>query len=346
MTEHNTAGRHPDQVDSTAPHPLESVLEKPDFVLLTGSANQPLARSVAEYLNRTVYDSTTRRFDDGEIRVTIPENLRRRSVVIIQPTSPPLVNDYIMELLFMIDAAKRASSREITAILPYFGYARQDRKDQPRVPISAAVVAKAIEVAGADRVVTVDLHSEQSEGFISDPWDNVYGSYVLVPHLQKLGLQNIKFASPDAGGVTRAIKFARLMEVDEPPAFTFKRRDPDKPNVSQTMSLTGDVNGYNVVLVDDMIDTGGTIVQAAHKMIESGALSVRVVATHGIFSKDALKKIDNSPIETVTVTDTILQREDVIKHPKVKVVSVAPLLGEVIIRIQTGESISEGLILQ
>lgn len=308
------------------------------FVLLTGTANEQLARHIARILRKTV-DMPISQFSDGETRVHIPTNLRQKSVFIIQPTAPP-ANDHIMQLVFMIDAAKRASAREITAVISYFGYARQDRKEMPRVPISSSVVARMIEAAGADRIVTIDIHSEQQQGFVKVPWDNLYTSFALVPSIKKMHLKNLVVASPDKGGVVRATAFASFLKA-EGIAIVFKERDISLNNRSEALDMIGNSKGMNVLLVDDMIDTAGTISSAANLLRSKGAKSVRVAVAHGIFSGSALSKIEDSAIEEVLVTNTIQMRNEITKHRKITVVSVAPLLAEAIRRIQTGESLSE-----
>lgn len=308
-----------------------------NFVLLTGTANQPLAQKIAKHLRIDV-DMPISQFADGEIRVMIPHNLRQKSVFIINTTSTP-VNDHIMELVFMIDAAKRASAKEITAVVPYFGYSRQDRKEMPRVPISSSVVAQMIETAGADRIVTLDLHSEQQQGFVKRPWDNLYSSFALVPAIKKRKLTRLVVASPDKGGVVRATAFSGFLNA-KGLAIVFKERDVSVSNKSEALDMIGEVGGKDVLLVDDIIDTAGTIVSAANFLKERGARSIHVAAVHGLFSEPALSRIEQSAIEKLLITDTIHLKDEVAKHPKVVVVSVAPLLAEAIRRIQTGESIS------
>lgn len=326
----------------------EVVFNTDNFVLISGNANLPLARSVGEELQRivrgpiTLFEPVTS-FADGETRVRIPANLRRKHVVILQPTCPPTVDKNIIELLFMIDAAKRASAGEITVVTPYFGYARQDRKDLPRVPIGAAVVANMIRERGADRIVTMDIHSEQQQGFFDGPWDNLYASYSLLPAIEEEQLDNLVVVSPDAGGTRRAEKYAQALRATGI-ATVYKKRDLSVENKSQALAVMGDVKGKNVLLVDDVIDTAGTLTHAATLLKEQGAQKVYVAATHGLFSADALAKIANSPIDKVLVTDTIPHRQEVIQHPKIRIVSVAPLLAEAIKRIETGESISQDLI--
>lgn len=316
--------------------------DRKNFVLLTGSANEPLAKSIAKILKTTVSNPVSV-FSDGEIRVKIAPNLRRRHVFIIQPTASP-VNNNIMELLLMIDAAKRGSSSEIIVVMPYFGYARQDRKEMARVPISSAVIASMIENAGANRILTLDIHAEQEEGFIKGPWDNVYGSYSLLPAIKAKNLKNLVVVSPDKGGVSRATGYQRLLEAGNL-AIVYKERDINVNNKSETLAMIGDVDGKNVLIVDDMIDAGGTVVNAANYLKEKGAKRIFVSATHGLFSGDALGKISNSSIEKVIVTDSINHRQEVVKHPKIEIISVAPLLAEAIKRIETGDSISSLILL-
>jgi|SRR6185369_1125107 len=313
-----------------------------EFILLTGRANPKLAHAIGKKLGVAV-DEPVSSFADGEIRVRINSNVRRRMVVIVQPTSTP-ANDHIMELLFMIDAAKRASSSEVVVVLPYYGYSRQDRKEMSRVPISSSVVASLFMHAGADRILTLDIHSEQQEGFINKPWDNIFGSYSLIPEIKKRNLQNPVVAAPDKGGMVRATGYAKLLHVKEL-ALVYKERDIKLHDVSNTLAMIGEVEGKDVLIVDDMISTGGTIVNAANYIREKGAKSVRIAATHGLFSGDALQKISDSAIDEVIVTDSIAHREEVLKNSKITIVSVAPLLAEAINRIRTGESISKDLIL-
>jgi ribose-phosphate pyrophosphokinase len=249
-----------------------------------------------------------------------------------------------MELIFMIDAAKRSSAREVTVVVPYFGYSRQDRKEMPHVPISASVVAGMIMNAGADRVVTVDIHSEQQQGFVKGPWDNLYASYSLVPAILKKRLKDIVVASPDKGGMTRALGYARRLNAVGV-AVVYKERDVDVNNKSEALEMIGKVGGKDVLLVDDMIDTAGTIVNAANYIKHKGAKSVRAITTHGLFSGQALERLNKSAIDEIIMTDTIAQPEEVRKNKKITIVSVAPLLAEAIRRIETGESISKDLIL-
>ncbi len=315
---------------------------KESYVLLSGSANPKLAKDIAKILHQELHEPISI-FSDGEIRVKIPVNMRRKHVFIIQPTSNP-VNDHIMELVFLIDAAKRSSAREITVIVPYYGYARQDRKEMPRVPISSSLVAQFIQDAGADRIVTLDLHSEQQQGFTKIPWDNLFASYSFVPFLKAKKIKDMVVASPDKGGMTRATGYARRLGASGV-ALVYKERDIVVNNKSEAMEMIGVVEGKNVLLVDDMIDTGGTIVNAAKLIRSKGAKSIRAVVTHGLFSASALDKFKDSVFDEVIITDTIMQRPEVLAYKKITVISVAPLLAEAIRRIETGESISKDLIL-
>ena len=296
-----------------------------DFVLLTGTSNLDLAKKVANILDKKVYQ-TVSRFADGEIRVVIPENIRKRRVFIIQSTCPP-VDTNLMELLLMIDAARRASAKEITVIIPYFGYSRQDRKEQPRVPVSAALVADLIEHSGASRIVTVDIHSQQEQGFVKIPWDDLYASYSLVPVLKskfKNG-KNLVIASPDKGGVLRATAYAKLLGA-EAVAIVYKERDIKQKNISSSLDLIGDVKDKDVLLVDDMIDTAGTLIGAVEILHKRGAKSISAVATHGLFSPPGMERIKKSVLKQVFVTDTIPQKSS----GKIKVISVAKLLADAI----------------
>ncbi|MBI2597204.1 ribose-phosphate diphosphokinase [Candidatus Daviesbacteria bacterium] len=311
------------------------------FVLITGTANLKLAKDVAKILGQRVWETVTT-FADGEKRIIIPENLRKREVFIIQPTCPP-VDSSIIELFLIIDAAKRSSASEVTAIIPYFGYSRQDRKDRPRVPISASIMARLIEYAGADRILTIDIHSEQEPGFVEIPWDNLYSSYSLLPVLKERFPRNLVVASPDKNGVARATFYAELLKADGI-AIGFKERDTSQRNKSKVMDMIGNVKDKDVLLVDDMIDTGGTIVDAADLIQSRGAKSISVAATHGIFSDPAPQRIKVAPIDKIFITDTIPIRQDLLRSGKVVIISVAKLLAEAIGCIYNGDSMSEKLI--
>ena len=312
------------------------------FVLLTGTANLKLAQEVGKILGKNA-DETVTVFADGEKRIIIPENLRKRDVFIIQSTCPP-VDASIMELLLIIDAAKRSSASEISAIVPYFGYSRQDRKDRSRVPISAALVSGLIEYAGADRILTIDIHSEQEPGFVKIPWDNLYGSYSLLPELKKhFQSDNLVVASPDKGGVPKATFYAELLKA-EGIAIVFKERDVTKTNSSEALDMIGNVEGKDVLIVDDMIDTAGTICNAADLIKSKRAKSINVAITHGLFSDPSPKKLAEAPIDKIFVTDTVPIRKEMLENPCVTVVSVAKLLAEAIQYIYNGDSISGKLI--
>lgn len=311
------------------------------FVLLTGTANLKLAKEIGKILKKEVHE-TVSTFADGEKRIVIPENLRRRDVFIIQPTCPP-VNDNIMELFLIIDAAKRSSASEVSAIIPYFGYSRQDRKDRPRVPISASIIARLIEYSGADRIVTVDIHSEQEPGFVEIPWDNLYGSFSFLPELKKHFKSNLVVASPDKGGVPMATFYAELLDASGI-AIVFKERDVSKSNKSEALDMIGDVKGKDVLLVDDMIDTGGTICNAANLLKSRGASRVCAASTHGLFSNPALERIKQSALEQIFITDTVPLREEILENPNFKIISVASLLSEAIKCIYNGDSMSAKLI--
>lgn len=307
-------------------------------ILITGRSHVGLARDIAKLL-KVQLDEPITLFSDGEIRVRIPENLRRRQVFIIQSTFPN-VNDSIMELLFMIDAARRASAAEISLIIPYFGYSRQDRKEMPRVPISSSVVARTLEYNGASRILTVDIHSDQQLGFTKIPWDNMYASYALVPAILSEKLDDLVVASPDKGGLLRATGYSKLLNASGV-ALVYKERDIEVNNESKAMGMIGHVKGKNVLLVDDMLDTGGTIAHAAEYIKSQGAKSIRLAVTHALFSGDALKKLDSDAIDEVIITDTIVQRQEVLNNKKITVVTVAPLLAKAIQRIISGESLSK-----
>jgi ribose-phosphate pyrophosphokinase len=315
-----------------------------DFVLLTGTSNLPLAEKVGQLLGKKVHKPVTQ-FADGERRVQIPVNIRRGSVVIIQPTCPPDIDGAIMELLLMIDAAKRASAQEIIVMIPYFGYARQDRKDRPRVPVSASLIANLLQVAGADKICTLDIHSDQSQGFVRIPWDNLFGSFTMVPRLEKEKFTNLVVASPDKGGVPIATAYARRLNA-EGVAIVYKERDVHAVNQSEALDLIGNVSGKTVLLVDDMIDTARTLVNAANLLKEKGAKSIWAAATHGVLSADAIERINSSNIEKVIITDSIPQPEAVMNNPKFEIISVADLIAAAIQRIESGESISEKLIIR
>ena len=309
-------------------------------ILLTGTANSELARKVGLILGLNV-DEPVSYFKGDEVRVRIKPNLRRKDVFIIQPTSPPKPNDYIMELLTMIDAARRASAGEITVVLPYYGYARQDRKEQPRVPITAALMANLIKVAGADRIVTLDLHAEQTEGCFGGPWENLYASYALIPAIQKMGLLDSVVIAPDRGDFPRAQAFAKRLGLGaKRVALVLKERDPGSGE-SRSDSMIGDVNNRDALITDDMISGSGTIIGATELAKINGARRIVAAVPHGLFFGDALERIEKSQIEKVLITDTINHRPEVRNFHKIDIVSIAPLLAETIRRIHVGEPLSD-----
>ncbi len=302
------------------------------YKVFSGTANEEFAKKVAKYLTLPLSDASIRRFSDGEIGVQISESVRGKDVFVIQPTCSP-ANDSLMELLIMSDALKRSSANSITAIMPYFGYARQDRKAAPRVPITAKLVANLLQTAGIDRVVTVDLHAGQIQGFFDIPVDNLYGNVVFLDYVKRKNLKNPIIASPDIGGVARARAFAKRLGVDM--VIVDKRRE--KANVCEVMNIIGDVEGKDVILVDDMIDTAGTITKAASVLKEKGATSVMACCTHPVLSGPAYERINSSNLDELIVSDTIPLKEE---SEKITVLSVAPLFSEVIRRVYHNESVN------
>ncbi|NWF51968.1 MAG: ribose-phosphate pyrophosphokinase [Nitrospirae bacterium] len=304
--------------------------------LFTGNAHRELAKDVAKYLGIPVGDATVTKFSDGEIMVRINENVRGTDVFVIQPTCMP-VNRNIMELLLMVDALKRASARRITAVIPYYGYARQDRKVQPRVPISAKLVADLITAAGTSRVLTVDLHAAQIQGFFNIPVDNLYATPVLLDYIKSnYTHEELVIVSPDAGGVERARSFAKRLQCSI--AIIDKRREA--VNISEVMNVIGDVEKKDTLILDDMIDTGGTTTQAAGALKEKGARRVIAACTHAVLSGSAVDKINKSAIEELIVTNTIPFDSKKEQCKKLTVLSIASLLGEAIKRIHEESSIS------
>ncbi|CUU03642.1 ribose-phosphate pyrophosphokinase [Candidatus Thermokryptus mobilis] len=300
--------------------------------IFSGRSSRELAEKIAEEIGEPLGSCEIRNFSDGEIWVKYLENIRGNDVFIIQSTFPP--SDNLMELLIMIDAAKRASARRITAVIPYFGYARQDRKDQPRVPITSKLVANLITVAGADRVLTMDLHAPQIQGFFDIPFDHLYSAVVLVPAIREMvGDLDFVVVSPDIGGVKFARGYAKRLNAEL--VLIDKRRL--KPNESEVVNVVGDVKGKVVVIVDDIIDTAGTFVNAALALIDRGAKAIYGACTHPILSGNAIEKIENIPVEKILVTDTIPLRK---QSPKIEVKSVARIFAEAIKRIHCNESLS------
>jgi len=304
--------------------------------ILAGNSNAPLAEAIAAYLGEPLTRCSVRRFADLEIFVEILENVRGRDAFIIQSTSYP-ANDNLMELLIMIDALRRASAHRITAVIPYFGYARQDRKPGPRSPISAKLVANLITRAGADRVLTVDLHAGQIQGFFDIPTDNLFAAPTMVRDIKERGTaNNVMVVSPDVGGVVRARALAKRLEA--PLAIVDKRRE--RAGESEVMNIIGDVVGRHCVLLDDIVDSAGTLCNAAQALLEKGAASVSAYVTHGVLSGGAVARISASQLQELVLTDTIAPTEAVRVAHNVRVISIAPLVGEAIARIAKEESVS------
>ena len=306
-----------------------------DLKLFCGNANQKLAQDVAAYLGIEVGRSEVSTFSDGECSIEIGENVRGKDCFVLQSTCAP-ANIHLMEVLIMMDALKRASARRITAVIPYYGYARQDRKVKPRVPITAKLVADLIATAGADRVLCMDLHAGQVQGFFNIPVDNLYATPLLLDAIEKTVPGESMIISPDAGGVERARAYAKRLEVNL--AIIDKRREV--ANVAEVMNIIGNVEGKACVVVDDMVDTAGTLCEAARALLDSGASSVYAAITHPVLSGPALKRISESVIEKLIVTDTIPLRPEASDHEKLHVVSVARMIGEAIRRINNEESVS------
>ena len=304
-------------------------------MVFSGRANLDLAKSICEYMDVPLGKTIIRDFSDKEIYVRIEENVRGGDVFIIQPTCTP-GNTNIMELLIMIDAMRRSSAKRITAVIPYYGYARQDRKCEPRVPITAKLVADLLHTAATDRVLTVDLHAGQIQGFFNIPVDHLFAMNLLVKHIKSLDLPNLIVISPDAGGVERARAYAKRLGTSL--AIIDKRREG--PNEAKAMNIIGDVKNKVAFIVDDMIDTAGTLMEATDALISAGASEVHACCTHPVLSGEACARIKNSPIKSVVTTNTIPLGDELAKLGKIKVLSIAPLLGEAIIRIHSESSIS------
>ncbi|MDG2051860.1 MAG: ribose-phosphate pyrophosphokinase [Myxococcota bacterium] len=306
-----------------------------DLLLFHGNANAPLARDVADYLDIEVGKADVGTFSDGECNVEIGENVRGRDCFILQSTCAP-ANTHLMELLIMTDALRRSSARRITAVVPYYGYARQDRKVRPRVPISAKLVADLITSSGADRLLCMDLHAGQVQGFFNIPVDNLFATRLLLERVKQSATGEVVIVSPDAGGVERARAFAKIL--DSTLAIIDKRREV--ANVAKVMNIIGNVEGKTCVIVDDMVDTAGTLCEAARALLDAGAVRVLAAITHPILSGPALKRVAESSLSELIVTDTIPLRPEAVNHPKIKVMSVARHIGEAIRRINNEESVS------
>ena len=305
--------------------------------IISGNSNLPLASAVAEYLDLPLTDTSVRRFADEEIFVEVHENVRGQDVFVIQPTSYP-ANDNLMELLIIIDALRRASAKRITAVVPYFGYARQDRKPGPRTPISAKLVANLVTTAGADRVLAVDLHAGQIQGFFDIPTDNLYGAPVMSADIQaRFGSRNLMVVSPDVGGVVRARALAKRLD-NAPLAIVDKRRE--KAGESEVMNIIGDVQGRFCILIDDIVDSAGTLCNAAAALKAAGAEEVVAYCTHGVLSGGAVARVDGSQLLELVITDSIQPTPEVSGSDRIRTLTIAPLLGEAIKRIADESSVS------
>ena len=309
--------------------------KKPNFCVFTGNSNPDLACKIGEYLGMPLCGAVVKRFSDGEIQIEIDENVRTKDVFVIQSTCHP-VNDNLVELLLMIDALKRASARRITAVVPYYGYARQDKKVAPRVPISAKLIADLLTTAGATRVITMGLHAGQIQGFFNIPVDNLYAAPVLLDYIKSNFNEGLVIVSPDAGGVERARAFAKRLNAGL--AIVDKRRSA--PNKAKAMAVIGDVKDKTVVIQDDMIDTAGTMTEAVNAIIERGAREVHACCAHPVLSGPAVDRINASPITSVVCTDTIPLNEKAAACSKIRVLSISSLVGEAIIRSYTGDSVT------
>ena len=302
------------------------------FKIFSGRSSRKIALAICKAYGTELGDETVIEFSDGEFEPSFDESIRGADIFLVQSTMPPA--DNLMELLLMIDAARRASAYKINAVIPYFGYARQDKKGKPRVPIGAKLIANLLTSAGVDRVLTLDLHADQIQGFFDIPVDHLYSSSVFIPYIQSLNLPNLTIASPDMGGSNRANTYAKFLNSEI--VVCYKHRE--KANEVGKMLLIGDVKGKDVVLVDDMVDTAGTLTKAAEVMIESGANSVRAICTHGVFSGPAYERIDKSPLIEIAVTDTILKDH---QSDKVNIISIADLFASSIEAVLKNESISK-----
>ncbi|MFO7839262.1 MAG: ribose-phosphate pyrophosphokinase [Desulfosalsimonadaceae bacterium] len=306
-----------------------------DYIIFAGNSNPILSKAIADYLDRPLGEAKVKRFSDGEIQIEINENVRAKDVFVIQSTGHP-VNDNLMELLLMVDAFKRSSAKRITAVIPYFGYARQDKKVAPRVPISAKMVADLLTTAGANRIITMDLHAAQIQGFFNTPVDNLFAAPVLIDYMKKNFCDNTVIVSPDAGGVERARAFAKRLGADL--AIIDKRRDA--PNKARAMAVIGSVEGKKAIILDDMVDTAGTLTEAANTVVESRASEVHACCTHAVLSGPAIERINDCALSTIVTTDTLALSDRGLACEKIKVLSIASLFGEAIVRSHTGDSVN------
>ena len=298
--------------------------------------SESLGKTIADHFGIEIGQVNFSRYSDGEFQPSFEESVRGARIFIVGSTHPSSEN--LMEMLLMLDAAKRASARHITAVMPYFGWARQDRKDKPRVPIGAKLIAKLLESAGATRIITMDLHADQIQGFFEKPVDHLFASTIFLPYINSLKLSDLTIASPDMGGSKRAYAYSKFLSSDV--VICYKQRE--KANIISHMELIGNVEGKNVILVDDMVDTAGTLTKAADLMKERGAISVRAICTHALLSGNAYEKIEGSQLEELIVTDSIPTK---VSHPKVKVLSCAPLFAEVMKNVHYNQSISSKFVM-
>lgn len=305
------------------------------MAIFTGNSNPVLAKKICDYLSLPVGGAEVKTFSDGEIQIEIVENVRLKDVFVMQSTCSP-VNDNLVELLLMIDAFKRSSARKITAVIPYFGYARQDKKVAPRVPISAKLVADMITLAGANRIITMDLHAGQIQGFFNIPVDNLFAAPVLIDYIRTNFRDDLIIVSPDAGGVERARAFAKRLNAEL--AIIDKRRDA--PNQAKAMAVIGDVSGKIAVILDDMTDTAGTLTEAADAIMNAGAREIHACCAHAVLSGPAVKRVSDSVLKSLVVTDTIPLKENAAACGKIKVLTISQLFGEAIIRSFRGDSVT------
>ena len=306
-----------------------------DFIVFSGNSNPALTQKICNYINVSLGDAKVKTFSDGEIQIEINENVRSKDVFIIQSTCSP-VNDTLVELLLMLDALKRSSANRITAVIPYYGYARQDKKVAPRVPISAKLVADLLTVAGSNRVITMDLHAGQLQGFFNIPVDNLYSASVILDYIKTKFQDNLVIISPDAGGVERARAFAKRLHADL--AIIDKRRSA--PNKAKAMAVIGDVKGKIAIILDDMIDTAGTLIEAASAIAGKGAKEIHACCAHPVLSGEAVERLAGSSLKTLVVSDTIPLNSKAAACDKIRVLSVADLIGEAIMRSHNGDSVT------
>jgi len=306
-----------------------------DFTVFSGNSNPNLTNRICEYLKQPIGEAKVTTFSDGEVQIEITENVRSKDIFVVQSTCWP-VNDNLVELLLMIDAFKRSSASRITAVIPYYGYARQDKKVAPRVPISAKLIADLLTVSGADRVITMDLHAGQIQGFFDIPVDNLFAAPVIIDYIKNNYNKNFVIVSPDAGGVERARAFAKRLESEL--AIVDKRRE--SPNKAEAMAVIGDVKGKIAVILDDMVDTAGTLTEAANAIMKHGATEVHACCTHPVLSGPALDRIQSSVLKSIVVTDSIPLNPKTAACEKIKVLSVAELFGEAIVRCHNGDSVT------